>query len=299
VHEYRPVIAAHLGPAWHATGFTDLGDRASHRCGIFHGSPYSVFAKLNTGGESPAEMRGLELLRSHGALTPEPLGSLPVPGGTLLLLEAVPEIPPAERTPAQWATIGRSLAMLHQTYGAEYGLSFDGYFGPLPQSNQPVPSGTWADFYAARRLLPLLRSARLDPELARGVDRIASRLPSLGGPEPRPTLLHGDAQQNNFLTGASGTYLLDVAPYYGHPEIDLALLDYFAPVPPVVFDAYREVKPIDPDFPSRRELWRLFGYLAVIAVDGNSAFGRSYLPRLAAAVKQYGPGRGDRARFTP
>ncbi len=67
-----------------------------------------------------------------------------------------------------------------------------------------------------------------------------------------------------------------MAPYFGHPEIDLALLDYFAPVPPVVFDAYREITPIDDGFAERRELWRLFGYLAVVAVDGRNEFGRSF-----------------------
>jgi fructosamine-3-kinase len=292
LYEFLPAITAHLGPDWRPTGFTDLGDRASHRCGIFPGSPWSVFAKLNTGGETTAELRGLELLRSHGAPTPTPLGSVPVPGGVLLLTEAIAEIPPEERTTVQWAEIGRSLALLHQNVGTAFGLAdFDGFFGPLPQSNHPVSGGSWADFYASRRLLPLLRAAHLEPDLARGVARIAERLPSLCGPTIRPALLHGDAQQNNFLTGTAGAYLLDVAPYYGHPEIDLALLDYFAPVPRVVFDAYREVTPIDDGFAARRELWRLFGYLAVVAVDGTSEFGRSFLPRIAAAVKRYAPGR--------
>jgi fructosamine-3-kinase len=78
-----------------------------------------------------------------------------------------------------------------------------------------------------------------------------------------------------------------VSPYYGHPEIDLALLDYFAPVPPIVFDAYRSVTPIDPGFAARRELWRLHGYLAVVTVDGGSAFGRPFLGRIADVISRY------------
>jgi fructosamine-3-kinase len=154
-----------------------------------------------------------------------------------------------------------------------------------------VNGDRWTDFYAERRLWPLLRSAvasdQLPPDLAAGVARLIRRLPELAGPEPRPTLLHGDAQQNNFLTTATEAALLDVAPYFGHPEIDLALLDYFAPVPDEMFAAYRDVTPIDPGFWGRRELWRLFAYLAVITVDGASAFGHRFLDRIAAVVASY------------
>lgn len=283
-------VSDHLGERWRATGFTDLSERASHPCGIFHGGPISVFAKLNAAGETPAEVRGLELLRRHAVAVSQVLACVRVTDGTLLLQQAIPEIPAEQRTPAQWASIGRELAKLHQVHGESFGLAaFDGYFGPLPQDNRPAAD--WPSFYGSRRLAPLLRlavdSGRLDPRLAAGVERLIDRLPELSGPPPRPTLLHGDAQQNNFLTSENRAFLLDTAPYYGHPEIDLALLDYFAPVPPIVFDAYREVTPIDSTFGDRRELWRLFGYLAVVTVDGDSAFGRPFLARIAAAVHRY------------
>ena len=51
--------------------------------------------------------------------------------------------------------------------------------------------------------------------------------------------------------------------------------------------AYREVAPTRPGFADRRELWRLAGYLAVVAVDGHRPFGRRCLDRLAAAVRVY------------
>jgi fructosamine-3-kinase len=110
---------------------------------------------------------------------------------------------------------------------------------------------------------------------------------ALSGPEPPPSLLHGDAQQNNFVTTASGAVVIDAAPYFGHPELDLALVDYFEPVPDDVFAAYREIAPIDPGFAGRRELWRLAAYLAVIAVDGHHPFGLRYVGRLAAALETY------------
>ncbi|HKS98919.1 MAG TPA: fructosamine kinase family protein, partial [Rugosimonospora sp.] len=102
--------------------------------------------------------------------------------------------------------------------------------------------------------------------------------PTCAARSPARPLLHGDAQQHNFLSSPSGAVLIDAAPYFGHPEMDLALVDVFQPVPAGVFRAYREVRPIDPDLEHRRELWRLPAYLAVVAVAGT------YLDRLARAI---------------
>ena len=305
VEAVEKAATEHRGRAWAHSAFTNLNHRATHPCGIFSGAPFSVFAKLDTSliGEEQfaAELSGFGLIRSRTTVaTPVPVGGgLVVTGaGTLLLSEALPERGDASgqaaegRVPGDYAAIGHALASLHQVRGESFGLAeFDGFFGPLPQPNQPVSSGTWAEFYAERRVRPMLRlavdSRYLPAELARGVERVATRLPALCGPEPVPTLLHGDAQQNNFVSTAVGAVVIDAAPCFGHPEADLALVDYFEPVTDDVFAAYREVAPIDPGFADRRERWRLAGYLAVVAVDGHRPFGRRYLDRFAAAVRVY------------
>lgn len=293
----------HRGHAWTYTGFTGLNHRASSPCGIFAGTPLSVFAKLENSPAGQerftAELRGLRLIRSRTAVaTPVPVGGgvVAASGGTLLLLEALPERgaaagqPADSRTPEDYAAIGRALAGLHQVRGETFGLAeFDGFFGPLPQCNRPVGSGRWADFYAERRVRPMLRlavdSGHLPAELAAGVDRVMARLPARCGPEPAPALLHGDAQQNNFVSTADGAVVIDVAPYFGHPEADLALVECFSPAGPELLRAYAELAPLDPGFAGRRELWRLHLYLAAIAVD--SSYGSSFLARVAAVVRCY------------
>jgi fructosamine-3-kinase len=295
----------HLGHAWSHTGFTDLNHRASHPGGIFTGTPFSVFAKLDasTTGEEQftAELNGFGLIRSRTeVVTPVPVatGIVATSQGTLLLTEALAERGAGlrqaadSRTEEDYAAIGRALAGLHRAWGESFGLAeFDGFFGPLRQCNRPVGSARWADFYAERRVLPMLRSAvdsgYLPGELALGTERVVAGLASLCGPDPAPALLHGDAQQNNFVSTPDGAAVIDVSAYFGHPEVDLALVDYFAPVDPALFRAYTQIAPIDAGFAGRRELWRLHAYLAVIAVGGASAFGRSFLPRIAAAVRQY------------
>lgn len=78
----------------------------------------------------------------------------------------------------------------------------------------------------------------------------------------------------------------DVAPYFGHPEADLALVDNYSPVNPALFRTYTESAAIDPRFPERRELWRLHSYLAAIAFHGADAVDL-FLPRIDSAVRQY------------
>jgi fructosamine-3-kinase len=291
--------SAHRGRRWVSQGFTSLDDRASHPCGILHGTPFSVFAKLSPAADAreqfTAELAGLRLLHQAARVAvPVPVASglAETTAGALLLYEALPERPPEAREPRDWRSIGQVLATVHQTRHDRFGLDGPrGFFGPLPQDNRPVPANRWADFYRERRLEPMLRTAvdsgYLPPALAAGVEEVAERLPALAGPEPRPSLLHGDAQQNNFVSTPAGAVVIDPAPYFGHPEADLALVDYFQPVPDEVFHAYRDIAPVDHGFAERRELWRLHAYLAVIAVDGEGPFGRRYLDRLAAAVRSY------------
>lgn len=288
----------HLGRNWVCNSFTDLNDRASHPCGILHGEPFSVFAKLGLDGSarerSQAELSGLALVRERARIaTPTPIatGLVPLDHGCLLLTEALPERPAQHRTREDWRSIGYTLATLHQVHGARFGLEhFNGFFGPLRQDNGPVTSNRWADFYTERRVAPLLRSAvgsgHLPMDLAAEVERLVQRLPSVCGPEPQPTLLHGDAQQNNFVTTDTGAVLADVAPYFGHPEIDLALVDYFHPVPDDVFDAYRDIAPIEAGFAQRRDLWRIFADLACVTVEATPFSGNA-LARLAGSVCRY------------
>jgi fructosamine-3-kinase len=299
VREVERAASAHLGRRWVGGAFTNLNDRACHPCGVIHGRPFSVFAKLNVaaddGEQFRAELNGLNLLRRLARVaTPTPVanGVIAVQGGSLLLLESLPERSGSDRSTEDWRSIGRTLATMHLVRDKKFGLGLvEGFFGPTRQDNRAVPSNRWADFYAERRVLPLLRlasdSGHLPLSVAADVERLMRRLPELCGPEPRPSLLHGDAHQNNFISTPAGAVVVDVAPHFGHPEVDLALVDYFEPVPEALFDGYRDLAPIDHGFPHRRELWRLYGYLSVIAVDGGTPIGRQFVKRLADAVRFY------------
>lgn len=292
-------VSEHLGRGWHIDHTTDLAERSSHAAMILSGEGLAVFAKLANRPDAQeqvsAELAGLDLIGTLADVAvPQTVGSglVDLPGGgSVLLFEALVERVPEERTRADWESIGRTLARLHSVRGEQFGLDQNGFFGPLPQDNSPIPGGKWADFYRERRVLPWLATAAaagsVDESTVRRVERLMERLPDLSGPESQPALLHGDAQHHNFVSTPAGAVVIDPSPYFGHPELDLALLDYFTPVPDATFSAYAEVQPMAADFPERRELWRVFAYLGILTVDAASDFGRSFTARLTAALDRY------------
>jgi protein-ribulosamine 3-kinase len=287
---FRPpveqIVSEHKGQQWTAKDVRDMTEFACHPCAILSDGSYSVFAKFSEAANGfeqfEIERAGLRLLHERsGVLIPAPIGIIPVTGGNVLVLETVQAV---ERTPRHWRQIGQTLARIHQIKGDRFGLETHGYFGPLYQDNTPM--GDWPTFYAERRLWPGLKlavdSGNMPPVIARQVEKLISRLPKLCGPKVVPSLLHGDAQQNNFISTEMGAVVIDPAVYYGNPEMDLAYIDYFQPVPTEVFDSYQDQMPIDSGFWERRDLWRVWGYLAVVTVEGPS-----YLGKLTEAVQKY------------
>ena len=281
------VVSEYLGRQWRIREARDMSDYACHPCAILSDGASSVFAKFSDAANGldqfEVELAGLRYLHDRaGIRIPTPIGIIPAPGGTILVLEAVQAV---ERTPTRWRQIGRALARIHQVKGECFGFAAHGYFGPLHQDN--TPAADWPTFYVERRLQPGLKEAvdsgNLPPDLARRVEKIISRFPELCGPETAPALLHGDAQQNNYITTERGPVIIDPAVHYGNPEVDLAALASFQTVPEDVFDGYREELPIDPGFWERCDFWRLRLYLAAVTVEGPGQ-----LWRLAEAVQKYG-----------
>ena len=280
------LVSTHAGRRWAVTEARDMSEFACHPCAILSDGSYRVFAKFSDAANGQEqfeiELAGLRLLSERaGILTPTLIGIAPVTGGSILVLEAVRAV---DRTPRHWRQIGQALARLHRVKGKRFGLDRHGFFGPLYQDN--TPSDDWPAFYTERRLQPGLRlaadSGHMPPALIRQVERLIARFPDLCGPAVAPTLLHGDAQQNNFISTEQGPVVIDPAVYYGDPEVDLASIDLFQPVPADVFAGYQEELPIDPGFWERRYLWRVCGYLAGVTVEGPA-----YLSRLTEAVRKY------------
>jgi fructosamine-3-kinase len=279
-------VSAYLGRGWRVTQVQDLAEWASHPAAILSDGTYSVFVKLYEGSlaqdQLNLELAGLRLLTERsGVRTPAIIGNIPVVGGALAVMEAVQLV---KREGIHWRQIGQALARIHSAKWDRCGLETHGYWGNLYQDNTPLAD--WPEFFWQRRIVPRLKAAvdsgHLPQALASRVEKLSARLSQLCGPKVEPSLLHGDAQQNNFLSTTCGPVVIDPAVHYGHPEIDLAYVDFFAPVSDELFRGYQEISPLDRGFEQRRDLWRIPGWLGMVQVDGPQ-----HIAQLTASLNYY------------
>jgi fructosamine-3-kinase len=184
------------------------------------------------------------------------------------------------RTASSEPDLGRRLATLHRTTGPRFGGLDDapgGYLG-----SQPVdltPTDDWATFYVERRVLPLTRRAvdrgRLDADAIRHAERAAGRATELCGPAEPAALLHGDLWSGNRLVDRSGTnWLIDPAVYWGHREVDLAMMQLFGGFGDAAYRAYDEAHPLSQGW-RERVAWYQLVPLLVHAILFGGGYGRA------------------------
>jgi fructosamine-3-kinase len=232
-------------------------------------------------GEYAAEAAGLRWLAEPGALgVPAVLGVLDEPGARLLALEWLEPGPPGDE-----AALGRGLAAVHAAGAPAFGGPRPARIGALALPNDPAPS--WGQFFARRRLLPLLAPARdrgaLSRSGAEAVERVCDRIDDLAGPPEPPARLHGDLWSGNVLAGRDGRpWLIDPAAYGGHREVDLAMMRLFGGFSERVFSAYDEALPLAPGASERVALYQLYPLMVHV-----NLFGGGYAGSVERALARY------------
>jgi fructosamine-3-kinase len=243
-----------------------------------HGVVFAKAHRTAPPGFFVTEASGLAWLREAGAVAvPEVLAVSDDPA--LLVLEWIDPGRPIASTEAD---LGRSLAALHQAGAPCFGREDRRTTGSRGLPNEPYP--TWAEAYAANRLLPLARltaeAGALPGDAVTGLEDVAARLGELGGPEEPPARLHGDLWGGNRLVGAGGTnWLIDPAAQGGHREFDLAMMRLFGGFGEEAFAAYDEVAPLADGWADRIPLHQL-APLAVHALK----FGGGYVAATQRAL---------------
>jgi fructosamine-3-kinase len=163
-----------------------------------------------------------------------------------------------------WASLGGALAKLHAVTGEFYGWHTDYAFGAVAIDNRRTDD--WPAFWGLRRLLPHLPhvSAVLGRRLEVLAAGLASRLPET----PRAALLHGDLWGGNVLAADGAvTGLIDPACYYGHGEVDLAMLRLFDRPADVFTDIYGAP---EPGYGERLPVYQLWPALVHLRLFGDS-----------------------------
>ncbi|MBY6057325.1 fructosamine kinase family protein [Leisingera daeponensis] len=222
-----------------------------------------------TGPLVAAEATMLRAVRDAGAPAPEVLGV----SGQVLLMEALEETAAGE---AGWRALGHSLRQLHAACGPHYGWAEDYAFGGVEISNAPLES--WPDFWARRRLLA--DPGALPRDLRQRVEALCLRLPELLPAAPPAALLHGDLWSGNVLFSGPEAYLIDPTCYWGHGEVDLAMLHLFGAPPAAFHGAYGA---LEPGHAARRPIYQLWPALVHLRL-----FGAGYRSMVEARLKVLG-----------
>ncbi len=176
-----------------------------------------------------------------------------------------------------WRSLGESLARLHAVRGGGYGWDADYAFGSVTIEN--AWSDDWAEFWAARRLL--VHMPHVAAPIARRLEALAADLPNRLPRRPPASLLHGDLWGGNVLVaGGAVTGLIDPACYFGHGEVDIAMLGLFDRPGAAFFNAYGA---LEPGCEARLTIYRLWPALVHLRL-----FGAGYRPMVEGFLAEAG-----------
>ena len=268
-----------------------------------------IFMKANAKENAPfftAEAAGITAIAQTGTIgTPEILctgtDNGEEVGYSFLLLGFIESV---KKRADYWEKFAQNLAAMHNadtsafveadSTGAgapgscapqkmKFGFFQDNFIGARPQKNPPCES--WISFFRDNRLAPQFSAADryfTAEDRARNQKLLDHLEDFLVEPE-KTSLLHGDLWSGNAMCGADGNALLiDPACYVGHAEADLAMTELFGGFPSSFYDAYREARPLQPGYESRRDLYNLYQLL-----NHLNLFGSGYLNAVKSVVAEY------------
>ncbi len=170
-------------------------------------------------------------------------------------------------SPAAWADVGAALRRLHGHQGEQYGWVCDYQIGSVGIDNRERRD--WPLFWWEQRLAAT--AAVLDRPWRARIGRLAEQAGDLLPPAPAPSLLHGDLWSGNILV-AEGRLaaLIDPCCYYGHAEVDLAMLTLFDTPGESFWEAYGAP---GAGWEERRACYQLFPALLHLRLFGEAYAG--------------------------
>ena len=218
-------------------------------------------AVVKSSPDSPIEAEMLDAIRASGAPAPEVLAV----EGDVLVLE---ELGHDTGLTGAWHSLGDAVRTLHSCIGPRYGWPVDYRFGSVP-----IPNGmesNWPRFWAERRLLS--GATGVPTALTRRIEALCQTLPDRLPADPGPALLHGDLWVGNVVAHDGCLQgLIDPACYYGHSEVDLAMLCLFGRPDSSFWSGYGD--PPEPGFEDRLAIYQLWPALVHLRLFGDSYHG--------------------------
>ena len=215
------------------------------------------------------EASGLELLaKARAFVVPKVFETGMFEDNSFILMEFIPSLTSGDN-PRNFA---ENLAKLHRHTHDCFGWEDDNYIGILPQQN--TCHTNWIDFHIQNRLQFQLDRAgeKIPLEIKTQFQTLYAKLPDILSVE-KPSLLHGDLWNGNYFYNLQGqAVVFDPAIYFGHREVDLAMMALFGGFPREIYDVYNQLFPLQPDWKNRLKIYQLYPLLVHV-----NLFGTSYL----------------------
>ena len=176
-----------------------------------------------------------------------------------------------------WSNFGYSLAELHYNTLNSFGLDHDNYIGTLLQTNKFHDN--WNDFFIYQRLKPQLDIGNFPVNTHKLFDILFLELDNIFS-LTKPSLLHGDLWNGNFISTNDQVFLVDPAVYYGNREMDIAMTKLFGGFAKEFYDAYNYHYPLVKNWQTRLDICNLYPLL----VHAN-LFGGNYYNQIHSILK--------------
>ncbi len=233
-------------------------------------------------GMFEAEAKGLQVLKTANEIfIPEAacFGNSGQEG--FLILEFVES---SSRRKDFFEDFGIRLAWLHRHSTEKFGLDHDNYIGSLPQRNRQHTA--WAEFFIVERMETQIRLARDNRAVGNSIvqqfEKMFNRLQEIF-PVEKPSLLHGDLWNGNYMTAPDGSAcLIDPAVYYGFREMDIAMSKLFGGFSPGFYSGYHAEFPLEKGWEGRIDICNLYPLMVHV-----NLFGGGYLHDVQNILKRF------------
>lgn len=168
--------------------------------------------------------------------------------------------------------LGELLAEMHKNTSSNFGLDHNNFIGSLKQDNGETKD--WIDFFICHRLEPQFKLAFNETLYSTSdqlkFSRFCHKLENYI-PKEKPALVHGDLWSGNYSLDLNGNHVLyDPALYFGHREMDLAMMKLFGGFSPKVFEDYNLAFPLVEDWQERIPIHQLYPLLVHANLFGDS-----------------------------
>ena len=228
------------------------------------------------------EAKGLQYIKNTGTISvPEVLAYSDEKEAAFLVLEWIE----GQETVNTQALLGRQLAAMHEHAVEKHGFSQDTYSGILPQPNGLYDN--WLEYYRDRRLRAQLELGMENNTITgKRREKMDQLLESLGNwiPEDmKPSYLHGDLWNGNWMAGSGGRpYLIDPSFLFGDRHFEIAFTELFGGFSQAFYRAYSDRYSLDPLYHERKPLYQLYYLLVHI-----NLFGEVYGTQVDRVLKRY------------